>query len=321
MHHPIFQTIDGAPRSDANCANTPVYGECSTGQTDPFLESARLLELHPDFPRVQVAMRERIQEEERNMSAEARAVGTQARLEHVLRLLEIRAEALLQIVGDVAMQRAYRLIVEGLVRLAYQEHTGAPLDVLRPTSPAAEADLERIEAKARWWIGQGYHQLASRQPEPQEGPLQPAARAACQAKAGVPAADSSATCKQQRYPQSKLEPARWEDIAFTFTSDHRLEIRVFDESETFNYQDLGLDDRRTGAPNLAWKTLLALAQGQGDIPTELSGREWLKREKRIQALRSFMRQLFNLPDDPLPIVEGQGYRPRFHIRRGRSFNT
>ena len=265
-------------------------------------------------------MREQIDAIERSMVPEAHIYASQERLEHVLHCLDIRAEAFLQLVADVAMQRAYVFIIQVLVGFAYEEHVGAPCEVLRPASTAAEANLARIEARARRWIGEGYKQLVSQRPAISEG------RTTALQAVAAPEEEGTATVapsngRRQNYAESTLDPTRWEDIELIFTSEHRLQFRVGNETEVFNYGDLGMADGRNENPNLAWNILLQLAQGQGTVRKPVLDKTWPQIEKQIQAIRKFLRRHFNLPGDPVPFVEGEGYRARFTIRRHTAYRT
>jgi hypothetical protein len=81
-------------------------------------------------------------------------------------------------------------------------------------------------------------------------------------------------------------------------------------------------DTRTKNPTKAWETLSKLAQTRGVIRngTE-AGLPWPKVEKRVQEIRRVLRKHFGVSSDPLPFVEGLGYKARFKISRGPSFRT
>jgi hypothetical protein len=64
-------------------------------------DAISLFESHPDFPPVQVRMRERMAEVERNSPADARYYGTVARLQYVLTRFRLRAEAFWELVSDI----------------------------------------------------------------------------------------------------------------------------------------------------------------------------------------------------------------------------
>ena len=264
-------------------------------------DALRLLELYPGFPRVQLQIAERLDVANRDASSEASVPGTEARLEHVLKLQDIRSEGFLELVADVEMQRAFRLVQDPLWRVAWQEYTGVPIDLLQPVSERSDRALEAMQASTRKWIREGYKRLESL----------PAARR-----------KQAAGLSRDRIIRSNLHPTKWEDIRLKLISDFRLEIRVNNETEQANYRELGLHDARSGNPNQAWKTLVLLAELRDGMRTPGPGEKaWKTTEKRIQSVRKFMRAVFNLPGDPLPFVKGHGYQPRFMIECHPSFNT
>jgi hypothetical protein len=123
-------------------------------------EAIRLLESHPDFRRVQVLTRDRLQEAEMKVLVEARVYGSRARLGYILKRFDIRSEAFLELISDIAMQNAYMVVVEHLVREAWEEHTGLPPEQLRPASEETEEDARAIEARKTLWVTAGYKRLA-----------------------------------------------------------------------------------------------------------------------------------------------------------------
>ncbi len=138
-------------------------------------EAIRLFESDPDFPRVQVRMRERMEEATREAPSEARGFGSGERLRFVLRLFDIRAEAFGELLSDIRRQNAFMLLLESLKRCAWQEFTGFPIEVARPASAEAEANLYTIHEKVQEWTKLGYKRLDSHrntqvQPETQVGP-------------------------------------------------------------------------------------------------------------------------------------------------------
>src|SRR5262249_36496551 len=56
---------------------------------------------------------------------------------------------------------------------------------------------------------------------------------------------------------------KWEDVEISFLSEERIEIRIRDQRQTLNYSEAGFEDRRTGKPSLAWRTLWQLAEWDG----------------------------------------------------------
>jgi hypothetical protein len=114
----------------------------------------------------------------------------------------------------------------------------------------------------------------------------------------------------------------WEEIQILFLSDERVQILNGPSRETRNYAEFGFADGRTEKPNVAWETLRAMAQQRGVLQDEtVTKQPWPKVEKRIQEIRKVLRDHFGISVDPIPFVEGVGYRAQFKIGCGPSFET
>jgi hypothetical protein len=121
-----------------------------------------------------------------------------------------------------------------------------------------------------------------------------------------------------------LEPAiqQWEDIECIVISDERVEIRIGAQRETRNYRELGFEDQRTEKPNEQWAILQALARQEGHFPhMARPGKEWAAVAKRIERTRKTLQKHFRIADDPIPYVDGGGYRTRFKIHRSSAADT
>lgn len=135
-------------------------------QTDPIHvadadDAIKLLEMHPRFAELQVRMRYQMEELAKNSPAEARALGTKARMAYVLRIFDIRAEAFLPLVSDIQTQNAFVAVLAVAERIAWQEYTGAPVEIMRPASIEAESALHALYEKAQFWTKEGYKKTAS----------------------------------------------------------------------------------------------------------------------------------------------------------------
>jgi hypothetical protein len=122
------------------------------------------------------------------------------------------------------------------------------------------------------------------------------------------------TSRFSEAPEVSHEPAvrDWGEVEIRFLSDERVQITVGKQRETRNYAEFGFEDGRSKRPNLAWITLRVLAKQQGTISSSNAG-GWGKVEKRMQEIRRVLRHHFVITDDPLPFIEGIGYRTRFKI--------
>jgi hypothetical protein len=146
-------------------------------------------------------------------------------------------------------------------------------------------------------------------------------------------------------PESAARAVNWDGIEITFLSDNRVQIRNGKSIETLNYAEFGFADHRSRnpKPNSAWVTLCFLSGASGVIPTGLDGsklakqrqgsqgtvqflqaksRKWVVIEKRVQEIRKALRAYFKIiTPDPIPFIAGTGYKARFKINRGPSFDT
>jgi hypothetical protein len=121
--------------------------------------------------------------------------------------------------------------------------------------------------------------------------------------------------------QDNTNAVSWDAIEISFLSDERVQIFNGSNKETLNYSEMGFADGRTGAPKQAWAILRALAEARGTIPDAAKGGQpWPKVEKRVQEIRKTLRGYFNIASDPIPFVEGTGYRACFKIGCSPSFH-
>jgi len=119
----------------------------------------------------------------------------------------------------------------------------------------------------------------------------------------------------------EVGPTSWAEVEICFLSDDRVQLTAGKHTETLNYADFGFADGRSQRPNLAWVILRALAVSGGTIGRPPDAKGWPSVEKRMQKLRKMFRARFKLDDDPLPFVEGVGYRAQFKICCASSFNS
>jgi hypothetical protein len=127
--------------------------------------------------------------------------------------------------------------------------------------------------------------------------------------------------RRSREPAT-TQPLDWGTIEIVFLSDERVQIRNGVTTETLNYGEFGFEDGRSGKPNQAWLLLRALAENGGVLRDGASaGIAWPKVERRIQEIRQILRNHFSAATDPVPFVEGTGYRTLFKICCGASYKT
>ena len=119
---------------------------------------------------------------------------------------------------------------------------------------------------------------------------------------------------------TRMVKGGWENIAMTFISDERVQVKDGTQLQTFNYTEMGFEDRRSGKPNQAWGVLRALAQASGVLPVcARNSKDFLEMAKRIERMRQTLKKHFQITSDPLPWDAVKGYCCRFKIGCARSF--
>jgi len=115
-------------------------------------------------------------------------------------------------------------------------------------------------------------------------------------------------------PRLTLPPGTpWEDVTLV-VEDHHLELRLGAVRHRVGYEDLGLDDGRTGAPNAVWLTLVRLAQ-TGELTTgDQTKTKQATLKNNVSKLRVALKHWCGLPGDPFhPVHPFRPYRPRFRV--------
>jgi len=119
--------------------------------------------------------------------------------------------------------------------------------------------------------------------------------------------------------------ASWDAIEISFLSDFRVQITLPNRTYAQNFGELGFADQRPKRgepkPNLAWEMLRRLAEKGIISSAKSAGTDWTKVEKRMQEIRKALRSHFGIAADPLPFVEGTGYRALFKIGCSPSYRT
>ena len=105
--------------------------------------------------------------------------------------------------------------------------------------------------------------------------------------------------------------ATWSDVSIHFLSDERVQI-VKPTMGTMNYAEMGFEDRRTGKPTLAWSTFQELAQANGVLVVDRSQTGYETQQKRVEAIRRTLKNIFGLLDNPLPVIDDT-YKAQFQI--------
>jgi nucleotide-binding universal stress UspA family protein len=116
-----------------------------------------VLKRHPDFPATQVQILESTKAAMAALTETEKQFGTAARLESVLRLLDVRARGYLGLVASMESQEALMIVLDELGRQAWKEYTGFHIEMLQPV--AGDPQYQSIRHRLSDWIGEGYKRL------------------------------------------------------------------------------------------------------------------------------------------------------------------
>jgi hypothetical protein len=141
----------------------------------------------------------------------------------------------------------------------------------------------------------------------------------------VPAEPKPAAGRDQKQDnaeqQPELAPKSWQELEIAFLSDERVEICCGGTNrQTYNYAELGFQDRRNEKPNRAWVMLREIAEKKGTIPRPSPGKDRAKIQKRMEEIREKLLGRFNIEADPIPF-NGNTYQASFKISCRASFET
>lgn len=118
------------------------------------------------------------------------------------------------------------------------------------------------------------------------------------------------------------EVLHWEDVEISLISDERVQVKCGTQPQTYNYAEMGCEDKRSGKPSQVWILLRTLAKAGGTIPLEArDSTEFVRVEKRIQRLRQALKHQFGIAGDPIRFDSQRGYQCQFKIGCSPSFET
>ena len=116
------------------------------------------------------------------------------------------------------------------------------------------------------------------------------------------------------------EEVSWENVAISFISDERVRVKVGSQVQTYNYSEMGFEDRRNGKPNQAWGLLRTLAQSDGVISNSVrNSKEFLTLGKLIERVRRQLQAHFRIASVPIVLDAEKGYCCQFKIECAESF--
>jgi hypothetical protein len=129
-----------------------------SAEMDITLQAAAMFLSLPDFPRVEVWRQDRLNRLTATATAESCQAGSAARARYVLRRYNTTAAAFKQLVATDDLQNAFITLLCHFEREAWFEFIGGIPIEIRDGTPSIAPGLAR---RKRWWIRQGYKQLAS----------------------------------------------------------------------------------------------------------------------------------------------------------------
>ncbi len=83
--------------------------------------------------------------------------GTAARISAVLRQLDVRASAYLELVDDMPSQEAFMTVLNELERQSWAEYSGYPPEMIEPVP--GDPQFHAIRQRLGHWLGEGYRRL------------------------------------------------------------------------------------------------------------------------------------------------------------------
>lgn len=134
------------------------------------------------------------------------------------------------------------------------------------------------------------------------------------ALAGYLPPEPTAVAKTDTRPRLTLPAGtRWEDLTLV-VGDHHVELHIGAARHRIGYEDLGLIDGRTDAPNAVWWTLVRLAR-MGELATgDRTRTKPATLKNNVSELRIALKRWCGLPDDPFqPVLPLHPYKPRFRV--------
>ncbi len=108
--------------------------------------------------------------------------------------------------------------------------------------------------------------------------------------------------------------ATWGNVTIKFLDGHKVSIRCKSESGVFNFNDMGMVDRRKAEPDVQWQFLRDLSDGRGSM-SSISGLADRKNVKRKQTLNERLEAFFGIDGEAAVTwdADASEYRCRFQL--------
>ena len=108
--------------------------------------------------------------------------------------------------------------------------------------------------------------------------------------------------------------ATWSDVRIRLVDGHTAAIVVGSAHGVFSYVQMGMVNRKSGAPSVQWELLRAFAANHG-ILTWWSPQADRRNQKRRELLGRQLREFFRIDGDPFETFDN-GWQARFTIIDG-----
>jgi len=125
-----------------------------------------VLETLPGFAAAQVQRYEREKDALKILAADNPPLCSETRLEHVLKLLDIRTQPYLELVSGMPTLKAFTGLISEFANIAWEEQTGGPFY-------QQGTQFDRIETKVRDWLNEAYKRVAQGGTKQTERPSTP----------------------------------------------------------------------------------------------------------------------------------------------------
>ena len=103
----------------------------------------------------------------------------------------------------------------------------------------------------------------------------------------------------------------WSQVAIRMLDGHTASVAVGRLHRVLTFAQMGMVNRKNGAPSVQWELLRLFAVGHGVLTWRSSGAD-RKNQKRRELLAKHLQRFFRIPTDPF-LSSGNGWRTRFSI--------
>ena len=197
----------------------------------------------------------------------------------------INAEALLRIIREIGIERAFS------EELEFEWHVGSKIFSGNPSEGSINASPARLRLKENLFVSLGDLQKLKN------------------------SEDTRSLNSNQSHPYSVPQGTPWSKITITFhggddgldTDFVKLKAPNMDP-QPFRYSQLGFNDSRNDKPDSFWNLLLEFAKSKGEIKIDSDKRG------AIKDLRKLLKNITGLTDNPIYSIGNGTYKTMFTIQ-------